>query len=251
MLLHPDYHINRTNRFVLVRTICWKLFILLYIACATAHRYVHPHTDTTTHTHTVRTFARTLCTSARTVRTTAQTDRAPSPVVMFLGTLRWWWHDRHHTPRGSRFLLWSCVHGGMRSAAGGHGWHTKGERLTIKDTRNFAAIVLLSNQIVCKRSGNFKRKERSQQQRTFQGLACAWHPRKTPRKKTKTTLQETPPQKHCHNNNGWIIAAMSIPYGSFTFHNGWLYDTYMVKLFGNFCPRLAREVLVYNLWHMY
>ena len=42
-----------------------------------AHRHNHPHTHCT--------FARTLCTSARTVRTTAQTDRAPSPVVMFLG----------------------------------------------------------------------------------------------------------------------------------------------------------------------
>ena len=54
----------------------------------------------------------------------------------------------------------------------------------------FAAILLLSYQIVCKRSGNFKRKERSQQHRTFQGLSCAWHPRKTPLKKSKTTPQE-------------------------------------------------------------
>lgn len=90
-----------------------------------------------------------------------------------------------------------------------------------------------ASQIVCKRSGNFKRKERSQQQRTFQGLACAWHPRKTPRKKTKTAPQETPPQKHYHNNNGWIIAAMSIPYGSFTMVG------YMILTWLNFLETFA------------
>lgn len=67
------------------------LLKIVYIACTTAHCYVHPHTDTNTHTHTHSAYVRTHHMYIRTHRTHDSAD--PSCTVTLRNVPGGFWGD--------------------------------------------------------------------------------------------------------------------------------------------------------------